>query len=333
MDPITQGVFGAVAGQAAAKKATIAKASLVAALSGMAPDLDVLIRSSEDSLLFLEFHRHFTHSLLFIPIGGTICGLFFFLCLGKYWNIPLRLFLLWSVAGYATHALLDGCTSYGTRLLWPISSERFAWDMVSVIDPIFSAVLLSLVVAAIVFKKKVLTIGAIAWIGIYLGAAAVQHQRALTFANELAKQRGHAVQRLHAKPSFGNIIVWKIIYESNEVFYVDAYKPGIFQSAFWQGQQLQKLDVARDFPWLESDSQQAKDIERFREFSVDFLALDPNNKNRIGDVRYSQLPNDIKPLWSIELFPDADKNQHAKYVTQRDGSREALPRLFEMIVK
>ncbi|GAL32009.1 integral membrane protein [Vibrio maritimus] len=35
-------------------------------LSGLAPDIDVLIRSSHDPLLFLEFHRQFTHSLLFI---------------------------------------------------------------------------------------------------------------------------------------------------------------------------------------------------------------------------------------------------------------------------
>jgi len=32
-------------------------------LSGMAPDLDILIRSSTDPLLSLEYHRQFTHFL------------------------------------------------------------------------------------------------------------------------------------------------------------------------------------------------------------------------------------------------------------------------------
>ncbi|GIR70651.1 MAG: hypothetical protein CM15mP74_19020 [Halieaceae bacterium] len=41
-------------------------------------------------------------------------------------------------------------------------------------------------------------------------------------------------------------------------------------------------------------SQQAKDIERFRWFSDDWLALDDANPNLIVDMRYSQLPNDIK---------------------------------------
>ncbi len=333
MDPITQGVFGAIAGQVPANKTTIAKASLVGALSGMAPDLDVLIRSSEDSLLFLEFHRHFTHSLLFVPFGGALCGLFFYLCLGKYWALPLRQFLLWAVLGFATHGLLDGCTSYGTRLLWPLTSERFAWDMVSVIDPIFSALLFIFAVSAIVFRKHLLTFVALVWIGVYLSVAAVQHQRAESFGYHLAEQRGHPVERLHAKPSFGNIIVWKIIYQSNDVFYVDAYKPGLFQSKHWEGESLPKLDVKRDFPWLDMSAQQAKDVERFREFSGDFLAVDPNNTNRIGDVRYSQLPNDIQPLWAIELFPGADDKKHALYVTQRSGSREALPVLIDMILE
>ncbi len=41
----------------------------------MAADLDVLIKSSTDPLLALEYHRHFTHSLLFIPVGALVCTL------------------------------------------------------------------------------------------------------------------------------------------------------------------------------------------------------------------------------------------------------------------
>ena len=38
----------------------------------MAPDLDVLFQSPTDPILFLEFHRQFTHSLVFIPIGALL---------------------------------------------------------------------------------------------------------------------------------------------------------------------------------------------------------------------------------------------------------------------
>ena len=333
MDPLTQGVFGAIAAQIPADKSQLGKASLVGALSGMAADLDILIRSANDSLLALEFHRHFTHSLLFIPIGGALCATFFYLCFAKRWQLGFKPFWLWCTLGYATHGLLDGCTSYGTRLLWPLTDERFAWDLVSVIDPIFSAILLFLILAAIFRRNHRYSIAAVAWIGFYLGLAAIQHGRALDWGYQLAESRGHKIDRLHAKPSFGNIEVWKIIYESDGRFYISAYRPGIIESKSWAGESVAKLDVARDFPWLNLESQQALDIERFREFSSGFVALDPNNSSKIGDIRYSQLPHQIQPLWAIELNPQANNNEHARYVTQRGGNRETFEQLLAMILE
>ncbi|MDB2316436.1 metal-dependent hydrolase, partial [Luminiphilus sp.] len=42
----------------------------------------------------------------------------------------LRYQQVWLVAlvGYATHGLLDACTTYGTMLLWPFSDARIAWS-------------------------------------------------------------------------------------------------------------------------------------------------------------------------------------------------------------
>lgn len=75
MDPLTQGLLGAALPQSASNKRHIVAAGVLGVVSGMAPDLDVLIRSSTDPLLFLEYHRHFTHSLLFIPFGSFLCAL------------------------------------------------------------------------------------------------------------------------------------------------------------------------------------------------------------------------------------------------------------------
>ena len=94
----------------------------------MAPDLDVLIRSSHDPLLFLEYHRQFTHSLFFIPVGALICALAFYPVTRR--ALSFRETWILSALGYATHGLLDACTTYGTLLLWPFSQERFAWHNV-----------------------------------------------------------------------------------------------------------------------------------------------------------------------------------------------------------
>ncbi|MDH5649247.1 MAG: metal-dependent hydrolase, partial [Gammaproteobacteria bacterium] len=75
MDIITQGTLGCVLAQSAARPGEIRQASIIGALSGLLADADVLIRSSEDPLLTIEFHRHFTHSVFFIPFGALIAAL------------------------------------------------------------------------------------------------------------------------------------------------------------------------------------------------------------------------------------------------------------------
>ena len=66
MDPFTQGIVGTTVAQSGAKKNTLIIASVIGLLAGLAADLDIFIRSSTDPLLFLQYHRHFTHSIFFI---------------------------------------------------------------------------------------------------------------------------------------------------------------------------------------------------------------------------------------------------------------------------
>ena len=68
MDPLSQASIGAAAAQALSRRTNLRTALWVGALGGFLPDADILIRSSEDPLLSLEYHRHFTHALVFIPL-------------------------------------------------------------------------------------------------------------------------------------------------------------------------------------------------------------------------------------------------------------------------
>ncbi len=129
MDPLTQGVFGSVAAQQFAKKQYFILATVLGFFSGLAPDLDILIRSDTDALLALEYHRQFTHSLFFIPFGGLLCAVFFYYTLARRAGLSFKSTWLFCGLGYATHGLLDACTTYGTQLLWPFSNARFAWNL------------------------------------------------------------------------------------------------------------------------------------------------------------------------------------------------------------
>lgn len=120
---MTQGVLGAILPLSAARKEHLRTAGL---LCGLAPDLDVLVSSSTDPLLPLEYHRQFTHSLIFIPVGGLICALVLYLLFARHRSLSFGATYLYCTLGYATHALLDSCTTYGTLLLWPFSDMRVA---------------------------------------------------------------------------------------------------------------------------------------------------------------------------------------------------------------
>ena len=331
MDPLTQGALGAALPQATRSRTQIGVAGILGFLAGMTADLDVLIRSETDPLLFLEYHRQFTHALVFVPLGGLICALALHWLMGRRWRLRFGQTFLFCTLGYATHPLLDAATSYGTMLFWPFSEERFAWSIVSIVDPLFTLPVVVLVVLAGVRGRPVLARVALAWAVLYLTAGALQHHAARAMAEEIAAARGHAPLRLEVKPSFANILVWKTIYETEDRFYVDAVRAGPLPRVF-SGEALPKLDRDRDLPWLDPASQQARDIERFRRFSDGFVAQDPERPDRIIDVRYSFVPNRVSALWSIELAPDAPPTAHARYRTHRERARESLGTLWRMIL-
>ena len=338
MDPLTQGVLGAALPQSISAKCSkhgkypFVLAGLLGMIGGMAADLDVLIYSKTDPLLFLTYHRQFTHSLIFIPFGGFILALLMHGILGQRWKLRFLQTLLFCTLGYATHAFLDVATSYGTMLLWPFDETRYAWRIISIIDPLFTLPLGLFVVMAMVRNNVIWARLGLVWALIYLGAGWWQHQRALEMAANLAMQRGHEPLRLEVKPSFANILVWKSVYETEGAFFIDALRVGITPSVY-EGTSVSKLNVDEDFPWLEIDTQQARDVKRFSVFSDGFVALDPKHSNRIIDVRYSFVPNELSALFSIELRPEAGRAEHVRYYNHRKQARESLGRLWGMLIE
>lgn len=332
MDPVSQGVVGAAFAQAAAKRTTLATVAWYGALGGMAPDLDVLFQSPTDPILFLEFHRQFTHSLVFIPIGAL-------LVFAVLRSIANRVRMLQGLSagqaylaclmGYATHGLLDACTSYGTQLLWPFSNARIAWDTMSIVDPLFTVPLVVLVVAASRSKRVWLSWLACAWMLSFFAFGWLQQERALQAASQVAQIRGHEPLRLSVKPSFANLLVWKAIYEFDGYYYVDAVRVGT-RAHWYPGARVRKLDLARDFPGLGPATRQAQDIERFRWFSDDYLSVTEESP-RIVDMRYSLVPNEIDPMWGIDI--DAtDPDSHVAWWSSRELTEIKQGAFFGMVL-
>lgn len=328
MDPLTQSALGSALAQSVADKRRLRAFAIAGAIGGAAPDLDILISSATDPLLYLEYHRQFTHSLLFIPLGAAICALcsFGFLRKRLTWQETFIACLL----GYATHGLLDACTSYGTQLFWPFSDARISWNWVSVVDPAFTLPLLGCLGLSLVRRERGWALAGLMWAALYISFGLLQHQRAEAAARAQAEIRGHTVVRMTVKPGFGNLLLWKVIYEHDGRYSVDAVRAGIDLS-ICEGDEISALDPDTDLPWLQEGSQQSRDVERFRWFSNGWLALDPEEPAYVVDVRYSALPNRIDALWGLRLDPQAEAGTHAEYHVLGGRRTESLPELLGLL--
>lgn len=328
MDPVSQGALGAAWAGSAARAGRIRAAAGLGAVAGLAPDLDTLIQSPSDPLLFLEYHRQFTHALAFAPIGALVVAAALYPWSRR--SLGFAQGYLMCLLGFASHGLLDACTSYGTQLLWPFSSARIAWSSVAVVDPLFTLPLIGLAAAAVLKRRPALAWSASIWAVVYLAFGFVQSERAATAAAALAESRGHAPARLDTKPAFASVFLWKSIYEHDGRYYVDAVRTGI-EPLTYPGRSIEKLDLDEHFPWLAAGTQQARDVARFGRISDGFLALDDRAPNRIVDMRYSMVPNEIDAFWAIELDPSAPPDAHVGFVATRERAPEQLRRLADML--
>ncbi len=339
MDPLTQGVLGAIAVQTFARREEQRLAAGVGFVAGTLADLDVFIRSSADPLLFLDYHRHFTHALAFVPVAATLLALLVSSWLG--WSrrraglprIGFGRVWLWIAVAYGTHGPLDACTTYGTSLLWPFSDARIAWHVVAVIDP--GLTLPALALAFMAWRRRSVLLGrfALAWVLAWLSFGLVQRERADALLGELAAARGEVIERGGAKPTLFNLLLWRGVWQSGETLHAVALRPGWFgPDRVSEVADAPAFALARELPGLDPTSTAARDVERFRHFSDGWLvALEQERGSAlIGDFRYATLPDEIRPLWAVRLDPTAPE-RHADYVTLREIAPGTLARFGAMV--
>ncbi len=330
MDIVTQGLLGATLALSASRKHETRLATGIGFAAALLADADALIHSADDSLLNIEFHRHFTHSLIFIPLGGLIAALILWPLL-RY-HLTFRRIFFYAFLGYATTGLLDACTSYGTLLLWPFSDERVAWRIIAIVDPVFSLTLIVAIILALRFCKPRHAQVGLGLAGLYLLFGLWQHHNAYEMAAQLADQRGHKIDRLIVKPTMANLVLWRSVYESNGVYFVDGVRVGIFGGKrIYQGELAKRFELERDMPQLNPGTALSHDIERFRYFSDGFVIADSTRKNVLVDVRYSMLPTGLAPIWGIDMNVESEE-QHAQFINYRDRAGFTRERFLGMLL-
>ena len=328
MDILTQGLLGAAVAQSGSKQNETKIATLIGFLAGLLADADVLIQSAKDTLYTIEYHRHFTHSLIFIPVGALIAAVLLWPFMKKRLAFP-RLYL-YCLLGYLLSGTLDAFTSFGTYLYWPFSNERVAWHLVSIVDPVITLLLLVAILVGLKLGKTITARTGLILCTFYLILNAIQLNRVENYIHNMAEQRGHTIERMVAKPTLGNNLVWRSTYIYQEKIYIDAIRAGLSDMKQYQGGVADLLTQAEIDNQFSADSVLYNDIKRFKYFSDDYITWHPDKANVIGDVRYALLPDSNKPLWGIE-FDTKQANSHARFVTFRTNNEQNRSRFFDMV--
>ncbi|MDX1540519.1 MAG: metal-dependent hydrolase, partial [Geminicoccaceae bacterium] len=202
-------------------------AALIGGVLGTLPDLDVLY-PFDDPVDAFVLHRGPTHSLFLqaalTPLLGealvrTIAAL----------RSERAIAYLGVYLCFATHALLDALTVYGTRIFWPFWPEPVGVGSIFIIDPLYTVPLLVVIVWAVCLSAwtprlaRALTIALVGSSG-YLVWGLVAQQIAEARAGALLERAGIVPERLLATPTPFNSLLWRAIAIDGERYF-NVYLP------------------------------------------------------------------------------------------------------------
>lgn len=229
MDPITHGLAGAVIARAGFSKSLERWGPITGIIVALSPDSDIILRLFGEEI-FLRYHRGITHSFFFLPVFSLFWAVVFqrLFKLKRFNHLYLLSFL-----SILSHILLDLMTSFGTMALSPFTDRRMAWDIVFIVDPYFTAILLIPFVLTFSFKqyKKRLGVLSLAVLAPYTLLCIYNHNYSVSLANRMAYEKGVDPVMVAALPQPLSPFKWVLLIDSGENLYqsfieIESYKEG-----------------------------------------------------------------------------------------------------------
>jgi inner membrane protein len=327
MDSVTQIVLGAAVGEAVLGRKIGNKALLWGGIVGTLPDLDVFVPLG-DAVRDFTYHRSATHSLIVLALATPLLvwvinrvhpGL-----RAYRWRWALLVYLC-----FATHVLLDGFTSYGTQLFWPIVDTPVYWSTIFIIDPLYTLPLLVGVIAALVMSRD--DVRGHRWnrAGLIVSSLYLSWTVAASFIaqqgfSSALQAQAIAHQKLYVTPAPFNSLLWRAVVIDEAGYYEGYYSllDGGNDVAFVHYPSDRRLLAGLEDHWP---------VRRLQWFSHDIYAV-----TRIGDdIVISDLRMGVEPHYVFRFkvgeigSPHARPTPAAQLLPVRDLGR--LPLLWARI--
>lgn len=224
MDTLTHALIGATLARATAPAAITATAlplrsrTWLGGLAAAFPDIDYITVFIDPLSFISDWHRAETHSFVMLPLWALLLGITAALMLRRKPQWP-ELALICAIS-IASHIMSDLITSWGTQIFAPFSNYRASLGTTFIIDPYFSLIVLSGLVASTIKGSRVVAQGAMLVLVAYVGLQAVMKWQAYEVAkSEVAKHRWQPTQ-IHTLPQPFSPFNWKIIISEGEQYHM-----------------------------------------------------------------------------------------------------------------
>src|SRR5690606_35279603 len=176
---------------------------------------------------------------------------------------------------YLSACLLDACTSYGTYLFWPFINEPVSLNIIAVVDPLFSSVLLLALIATWRTRNKIWRYMGLLLACLYLFIGLQQYQRAYGAAAAWAQERGLKSSRVLVKPTMANLLLWRSIIVVDQTAYIDAIRVGWLSNLkIYQGSSVDIFDP-QNMNHLPETSRSYRDLHTYYQLADRLLVRHP----------------------------------------------------------
>lgn len=181
------------------------------------PDSDI-VASFFGAMTYLDMHRGITHSVILLPLWAFVLAFLFAKISRNYYH--WKAFYFTAFSGIALHIAGDVITAYGTMMLAPLSTMKFAWPVTFIIDFYFSGIILLSIILFIYFKnegRKIAIFGLVI-LFIYVMFQALLNHQATAIAQQYVEENKLTDYTVSAMPQPLSPFHWKVVIKSNEKY-------------------------------------------------------------------------------------------------------------------
>lgn len=283
MDSLTQFTLGAaVSALCLGKTLGPRKAVILGGLLGTIPDLDVFLPFDNPVDSFV-LHRGWTHSLLVHAVAAPVVGE---LLVRSIKALREQRYLVWMTVFlcFATHAIIDAMTVYGTRLFWPVYPDPVGVGSIFIIDPLYSLPLIGVVIWTLFrsswsSRLKAGLMSALLFSSAYMGLGVALQANAESRAKTIFANAGIEASKIFAIAAPFNTVVWKVIGLEDDRYH------NLYLSLF-DNDQNARIYTHQRHPELVACLQDVDAFAKLKWFSRGYYRADmENQKVVVSDLR------------------------------------------------